>query len=496
MTALLVVDSPSQWPLTLPGAKVVAARDYLTNPRYSRLERGKVFNLCRSMAYQTVGYYVSLLAAARGHRPLPSVTTARDLRESPLVRIADQEMQQLMQRALSPLSTDRFTLSIYFGRNLARRYDRLCQIIFDHFPAPLLRAEFVRGERWRLSSLRLLGGGDIPDAHHEFVLEQARRYFARPRTTRPRSARYDLAILVDPTQTDCPSDEKAIARFVRAGQKLGVAVTVIQRQDYGRLAEYDALFIRETTSVNHHTYRFASRARAEGLVVIDDPDSIVRCTNKVYQAELFEKHGIACPKTMVVHRDNMGEVAARLGLPCVLKQPDSAFSAGVVRARDEAELKDHLIRLLAQSELVVAQGFVTSTFDWRIGVLDGQPLFACKYYMARGHWQIQKATGATSRSYGKVDTLPLDQAPPQAVDLGVRAASLIGRGLYGVDIKESNGDFLVMEVNDNPNIDAGNEDAVLGDELYRRIIQSFVDRLEEQRRAQSLPPPAPEATSP
>ena len=29
-------------------------------------------------------------------------------------------------------------------------------------------------------------------------------------------------------------------------------------------------------------------------------------------------------------------------------------------------------------------------YDWRIGVLDGEPLFACKYKMARGHWQIIK----------------------------------------------------------------------------------------------------------
>jgi glutathione synthase/RimK-type ligase-like ATP-grasp enzyme len=57
---------------------------------------------------------------------------------------------------------------------------------------------------------------------------------------------------------------------------------LIEKEDYGRLAEFDALFIRETTGVNHHTYRFARRAEAEGLVVVDDPQSILKCTNKVY----------------------------------------------------------------------------------------------------------------------------------------------------------------------------------------------------------------------
>jgi hypothetical protein len=51
----------------------VAAREYLTDPKFSENRRSRVFNLCRSYGYQTVGYYVSLLATARGHKPLPSV---------------------------------------------------------------------------------------------------------------------------------------------------------------------------------------------------------------------------------------------------------------------------------------------------------------------------------------------------------------------------------------------------------------------------------------
>jgi hypothetical protein len=39
-----------------------------------------------------------------------------------------------------------------------------------------------------------------------------------------------------------------------------------------------------------------------------------------------------------------------------------------------------------------------------------------------------------------------------------------------------------MEVNDNPNIDAGYEDAVLKDELYARILRSFVERIEARTR--------------
>jgi glutathione synthase/RimK-type ligase-like ATP-grasp enzyme len=100
--------------------------------------------------------------------------------------------------------------------------------------------------------------------------------------------------------------------------------------------------------------------------------------------------------------------------------------------------------------------------------------------MARGHWQIQKAVSASRRLYGKSDGVAIDDAPPAVIDLAVRASDLIGDGLYGVDIKEVDGRVLVMEVNDNPNIDAGTEDAFLKDDLYNIIMQSFYDRLERR----------------
>jgi glutathione synthase/RimK-type ligase-like ATP-grasp enzyme len=448
------------------------------------MKRAKVFNLCRSYGYQSIGYYVSLLAEARGHKPMPSVTTVQDLKQSSLIRIVSEDIEDLVQKGLAPIRSDSFELSIYFGRNMAQRYDRLCQALFNHFPAPLLRAGFVRADEWRLNSLRPVALNEIPESHREFVLQRARSFFERPRISSAKAKyRYELAILAGSEDVSArPSDDRAVKRFVRAGEKVGMDVTIIDREYYGRIAEFDALFIRETTAVNHHTYRFARRAEAEGMVVIDDPRSIVRCTNKVYQAELFDKHEIPCPKTIVVHRDNARQIGSSLGFPCVLKQPDSSFSAGVVKVESEGELANLLSSFMQKSELVVAQEFVRSTFDWRVGVLDGRPLYVCRYHMARGHWQIQKVEKSKRPNYGKVDTIDVDAAPPQVVDLAVRAANLIGDGLYGIDIKEADGRFLIIEINDNPSIDAGNEDAVLKDELYLRIMRCFYERLGRHRQ--------------
>lgn len=483
MLPLVIVENQKRWRFELPGAQVVSARDYLAEGNFSELQQVRVFNLCRRYSYQSVGYYVSLLAEARGHRPLPSVATLQDLRLSPVVRVVSEVLDSQIQRALSRIRADTFTLSIYFGRNMARRYDPLSQALFSQLPAPFLRADLVRqGERWRLDQVRPIAAGEIPEQHLPFVQQQAERYFARPRARRlRRQARYELAILVDPEEREPPSNPGAIQRFVRAARRLGVAASLIQKDDYGRIAEYDALFIRQTTAVNHYTFRFARRAAAEGLVVIDDPQSIVRCSNKVYQHELFARHDIPCPRSLIADRTiKLDETEREIGLPCVVKQPDSAFSRGVLKADSAEELARHLESCFSTSELVVVQAFTPSEFDWRIGVLDGKPLYACRYHMAEGHWQIRATAPSGRPRYGRIETLPIERAPQQALKLAVRCAKLIGDGLYGVDIKQLGERFVVIEINDNPNLDTGYEDAVLGDALYRAVIELFVARIERR----------------
>ena len=56
----------------------------------------------------------------------------------------------------------------------------------------------------------------------------------------------------------------------------------------------------------------------------------------------------------------------------------------------------------------------------------------------------------------------------------------MGNDLYGVDIKMCNDFPLVIEINDNPSIDAGYEDAYLGDELYRIILTEFARRMDSK----------------
>lgn len=490
MSVYIVVENPGDWPLEAPGADVIPAREYLTNPAYANLPSAKVFNLCRSYRYQSMGYYVSLLAAARGHKSLPAVSTLVDLKLSALIRIAADELQDLIQKSLQPLQSDEFTLSIYFGKNVAHRYDRLSARIFRLFPAPLIRCHFIRDpeEGWQLKQLLPIPASEIPEAHHEYVVDFARDFFERrniPSVQEMTGGRFSLAILVNEEEADPPSDEKALARFERAAQRHDFSVERITREDYGHLAEFDALFIRETTNVNHHTFRFARRAQAEGLVVMDDPDSILRCSNKVFLAELMQRAKVPMPRTVIVNRDNVNDAANAVGFPCILKQPDSAFSKGVLKVENQAEFEREAKRLLEKSELVIVQEFLPTDFDWRIGIINREPLYVCKYHMAKKHWQIVKREDGKEETWGKAENVPLWQVPRPVVQTALKVANLIGDGLYGVDLKQAGNQCYIMEINDNPDINAGTEDAELKDELYNRVMQVFLERVEKMKQGKA-----------
>ena len=73
----------------------------------------------------------------------------------------------------------------------------------------------------------------------------------------------------------------------------------------------------------------------------------------------------------------------------------------------------------------------------------------------------------------------------EVIKMALKAADLIGDGFYGVDLKEVGRRCCVIEVNDNPNVDAGHEDGVLKDALYREVMAVFAKRIEARRRGVS-----------
>jgi len=483
MTWVILTGRQSDLDQVATPHKIITNRDYLAHPALFRGQRPKVINLSNSYSYQSRGYYASLLASSRGHKVIPTVETMIDLSEHKLYEHALPELELALNKCRKDLGGAFPTKAVFFfGIGPSKAWDRFAKLLFDWFRAPALEVSIKDSQQW--ATIHKIGFHPLARMSAEEkprFLESLATYTNREwRDTKARTpARYTFATLVNPHEELPPSEISSLRYWAKIAEKMGVEVEPISRKDLAKLANYDALFIRETTTISNHTYRFARRAQQEGMPVIDDPLSMIRCTNKVYLNELMTYNNVPVPPTVMIAGPADFELAAQtLGFPLVLKIPDSSFSRGVKKASSFEELKQLATLWLEDSDLLIAQKFIPTDYDWRIGVLGGQPLFAVHYLMAKKHWQIvnHKANGKPDQ--GGFKSFTLKDAPAHVVETAVRAARCIGDGLYGVDLKETAEGVFVIEVNDNPNLDHGCEDTGEKDEVWVRLTQWFLDRLE------------------
>ena len=482
---VILVDQPKDLPNADTPHKVITTSEYLARPRLFDMGRPKLVNLARSYAYQSKGYYASLLAEARGHRVMPTVETMLELREAKLYEHALPELEDELNRCARRADFQpegEFKLLVCFGITRDECFESFGRLLFDWFRCPALEVNVEPGnwlsiERIRPRNVTRLANGEalfLREALHQHTKREWRDPKARA------VAKYDLAVLYDPNEKMAPSSPASIKHMARIAERLSVDVEPITRRQLAELAEYDGLFIRETTSIDNHTYRFARRAWQEGMPVIDDPISMIRCTNKVFLMELLDQNQVATPPTaMLAELADMPRAMDELGLPLVVKIPDGSFSRGVHKVDTPEEFRRIADGLFEETDLLLAQKFLPTQFDWRVGMLAGEPLFVCQYRMARGHWQVVKYRPDGSSHEGGFTAFAVDKAPPDLIDIAMRAARPIGHGFYGVDIKESDRGFIVMEVNDNPSLEHGIEDQVGKDEIWMRLLKWFIERFEQ-----------------
>ena len=179
MNVFLVINRPRDWPFEIPGAITVPASTYLTDPAYAENRSARVLNLCRTDRYQSRGYYVSLLAEARGHHPLPEVRTIEDIQADDLTHLVGASFNEQLQQLLANHSGARCEMNVYFGREPSGQHNELAQQLFNLLHAPLIRARLEGSLLEDLVTRRFLPEAGtrrstpspacsrIPSPHHE-----------------------------------------------------------------------------------------------------------------------------------------------------------------------------------------------------------------------------------------------------------------------------------------------------------------------------------------
>jgi len=284
-----------------------------------------------------------------------------------------------------------------------------------------------------------------------------------------------IACFVEKYNFSDPREEAALQNFKAAAEKSGSQFSFLFRENIQDIPNYDAVFIRATTDPLFTSYIVSKTAWELGKKVIDDPESIKICANKIHQYALFEKHNIPRIPTVFLSKDDLRhkkitEIFDTLGKPVVIKAPYTSFSRYVEKAACETSFREVAKRFFKKSDVLAIQKFTPTAFDWRVGVLGNDILYVCKYMIPKGKWKHgAKLRGKPTVIWGRTVSVQKKDMPPRLREVALKACSVIGKGLYGVDIKEVNGEYVVVEVNDNPSIYAGYEDQVDPD-IYQRII--------------------------
>jgi glutathione synthase/RimK-type ligase-like ATP-grasp enzyme len=289
-----------------------------------------------------------------------------------------------------------------------------------------------------------------------------------------------IACFVEKYNFSDPREEKALQNFKQAAARLGHEFDFMFREDVSAIPRYDAVFIRATTDPLFTAYVVSRTASELGLKVVDDPKSIQICGNKIHQYALFEKFGIPHIPTLFINKEEFHhrqilEIFREFGKPVVIKAPYTSFSRYVEKVACETSFREVAMRFFRKSDVLTVQKFMPTAFDWRVGVLNDEVLYVCKYMIPKGRWKHgAKLRGKPTVIWGRTFSMKRENAPARLKEVALKACQVIGHGLYGVDIKEANGEYVVVEVNDNPSIYAGYED-LRNKDVYGKIIAYLAD---------------------
>ncbi len=284
-----------------------------------------------------------------------------------------------------------------------------------------------------------------------------------------------LGIFVDRKTLSNSEQLNALIRCRDVAETLGHTANFIFPVDIHKIKKMDAIFIRARTDPMNITYVAAQMARFHRIPVLDDPESIRCCSDKIHMYSRLIRENISLPKTVFLSRHDLNvervtRLFDELGTPLIVKEPSTSFSLRVEKVSDIADFFKVAQRFIKLSDWIVVQQYIESKYDWRIGVLDGKLLYACKYTIPSVTFKIQASVNGHI-VYCGVESVPPEKVPLHVIQLGIDAANAIGRGLYGVDIKNNNGDACVIEVNDNPSIESGEDDC------YPRVFETIISHL-------------------
>jgi RimK family alpha-L-glutamate ligase len=209
--------------------------------------------------------------------------------------------------------------------------------------------------------------------------------------------------------------------------------------------ELDALIIRPIGrgSLEELVFRMDALYRLQrlGLYVINPPEAIEHCVDKYDILTILEESNIPVPRTTVTENtDEALKAFAELGGDVIVKPLFGSRGVGATRVTDR-EIASTVFRAITfYHGVIYLQQFVQHGFsDIRAFVVGNRVVAAMR--RVAGGWKTNYSQGARPLAIGLDNRLE---------GIAVKSAQLIDCKVAGVDILESPGGPVVIEVNSQP----------------------------------------------
>ena len=234
------------------------------------------------------------------------------------------------------------------------------------------------------------------------------------------------------------------------------------------LTGFDAVIPRIGASVTFYGTAVLRQFEMMGVYPLNESVAITRSRDKLRSLQLLARKGIGLPVTGFAHSpDDVQDMLKMVGgAPAVIKLLEGTQGIGVVLAETEKAAESVIEAFMGLKANILIQEFIKEAggSDIRCLVVGGKVVAAMKRQGKEGEFRSNLHRGGSAS---------LIRLTPEERSTAVRAASIMGLNVCGVDILRSNHGPVVMEVNSSPGLE-GIEHATEKD-IAGMIIQ-FIEK--------------------
>jgi ribosomal protein S6--L-glutamate ligase len=234
------------------------------------------------------------------------------------------------------------------------------------------------------------------------------------------------------------------------------------------LVGFETVIPRIGASVTFYGTAVLRQFEMMGVYPLNESVAITRSRDKLRSLQLLARKGIGLPVTGFAHSpDDVQDMLKMVGgAPAVIKLLEGTQGIGVVLAETEKAAESVIEAFMGLKANILIQEFIKEAggADIRCLVIGGKVVAAMKRQSKEGEFRSNLHRGGSAS---------LIKLTPEERSTAVRAASIMGLNVCGVDILRSNHGPVVMEVNSSPGLEG--IEAATGKDIAGMIIQ-FIEK--------------------